>query len=323
MKDKVFKRLFPLLKDVNQARAPMIAGDHLAFLLDKPICDVVRDGSLLADGIKRAYDMYKPDMVIVFADIAVEAEALGVTLEFSANRNPHPIKLPDLKNVKVIDLSSAGRVPELLKAARLCRNTLGADYPIFYSMKDPFSLAALVMGSEEFLSALLEEPERIQPLLEICTENIINLIETVCKEDFFPLIGAPIASGSLIGPRWFDKFVEPVLKRVFDVVRSHGFPACMHICGEVSPFVDQLPRLNLDLLSVEEWVPELWDKMPDTIPMGYVPTELFVKGSKEAIESAVNKCLKTMPEPFLLSTACDLPANGNPELVKHFMTVGR
>lgn len=301
----------------------MIAGDFLAHLLKRPVSEVVRNGSLLAEGIRYTYEIFNPDMAIVFADIAVEAEAMGVELEFSATRNPHPVKLPDLNSIKVIDLSSAGRVPELLHAARLCREAFGPDYPIFYSMKDPFSLAALVMGSEDFLMALLEHPDQVQPLISTCSENIVNLVETVCNEGFIPLIGAPIASGSLIGPRWFERFVEGALQPVFNRITERNYPRCMHICGEVSPLVKQLPGLKLDLLSVEEWCPELWDGMTDTIPMGYVPTELFVKGTAEAVEKAVRDCMKNMPEPFLLSTACDVPANSNPDLIKRFMEADR
>ncbi len=301
----------------------MIAGDHLAYLADRSISDVVRNGELLAEGVIHAKKLYNPDMVIIFADIAVEAEALGVELEFSVNRNPHPVKLPDLSSVKVIDLPSAGRIPELLKAARLCRKAFGDDYPIFYSMKDPFSLAALIMGSEVFLIALLEDPDTALSLINTCVENIIKLAEKACQEGFIPLVGTPIASGSLIGPKWFDRFVESALLAVFDRISELHLPRCMHICGEVSPLVDQLPRLDLDLLSIEEWCPDLWAKMPDTIPMGYVPTELFVKSAQETMITAVRSCLATMPEPLILSTACDLPANADPELVKCFMETDR
>jgi len=317
----VFSSLFPLLKDADNARAPMIAADHLARLLNKPLDAVCQNGSLLAEGLLTAKELYNPDMLIVFADIAVEAEAMGVKLEYSPDRNPHIVSLPDLSDVGIIDLPASGRIPELFRAAEICRKATNNGFPIFFSMKDPFSLAALVMGTEDFLIALLKSPEVARGVLEICCKNQLQLIEAIHSEGYIPLVGAPISSGSLIGPRWFQEFATPYLEILFNYIRTNNSFCCMHICGEVNPLVEQLPQLKLDLLSFEEWYEPLWERMPDTIPMGYVPTDLFARGNENSIADAANACLKNLPQPFVLSTACDLPANAKPQLVQNMMQV--
>jgi len=295
----------------------MIAADHLAGLINQPLDQVCQNGELLAEGLIKAKELYNPDLLIVFADIAVEAEAMGVVLEYSADRNPHTVTYPDVRDVKVIDLSITGRLPEMFKAAWICRNS--TDVPLFISMKDPFSLAAMIAGSENFLIMLLEEPQTAHKLLDISCESQCMLIDRICSEGFTPLVGAPISSGSLIGARWFRDFAQSYLERILDRINKTNTHKCMHVCGEVSPLIDQLPLLNLDLLSFEEWYAPLWDKMPDTIPMGYVPTDLFAHGTVESVRDASIECINTLPQPFILSTACDLPANADPELVKCFM----
>ncbi len=186
-------------------------------------------------------------------------------------------------------------------------------------MKDPFSLAAQLVSSERFLMMLLEQPETAHRLLDISCESQCILIDRICAEGLTPLVGAPISSGSLIGARWFRDFAQPYLQRILNRIGEHGNLKCMHICGEVSPLVDQLPQLNLDLLSFEEWYPPLWDRMPDTIPMGYVPTDLFAHGTTDSVRESTIECINTLPQPFVLSPACDLPANAVPELVHYFM----
>ena len=315
MRTEIFKQIFPLAGEREFVRGPMIAADHLAILLNQPLDKVCQNGSLLAEGLLNARSYYNSDFIIVFSDIAVEAEALGVKLEFSEKRNPHVISQVNPGDVKIIDMPKAGRIPELFKAARICRQELEEEMPVFFSIKDPFSLAALVMGSEDFLRSLLEAPDIARNLIEICCRNQLILIDAICSEGFIPMVGAPIASGSLIGATWFRNFVQQYLARLFDRAQANGSFRCMHICGEVGLLAEPLSELNPDILSFEEWFPAMWERLPNTIPMGYVPTDLFAKGTEDSVRRASLDCIKSLPQPFILSTACDIPANSESSLV--------
>ncbi len=63
----------------------------------------------------------------------------------------------------------------------------------------------------------------------------------------------------------------------------------------------------------------MFPQFQDTIPMGYLSTDLFVKGDEETIERATRECMVNLPKPFILSSGCDIPANSNPKLVKLMM----
>ncbi|HHE47287.1 MAG TPA: hypothetical protein ENL08_06275 [Bacteroidetes bacterium] len=166
----------------------------------------------------------------------------------------------------------------------LSQQALERGYPPEEAIQ--LGLAALVTGSEALLIGLVKTPREIRQLLDVCCENQLQLVEAICAEGYIPLIGAPISSGSLIGPQWFREFAQPYLERLFCQVKASEQFNCMHICGEVSPLVGRLPLLNLDLLSFEEWCKPLWDRMPETIPMGYVPTDLFARGCEETVENS-------------------------------------
>ena len=319
MRDEVFNKIFPSLRQQKSARAPMIAADHLANLINTPLDEICKNGLLLAKGLITAKKLYHNDFLIVFSDIAVEAEAMGVKLEYHPSRNPHVVENLEPSQFKQCRMSQRGRLPELFTAAQLCKDHQGEEFSVFISMKDPFSLAAMLLGTEEFLISLTDDPVKALELIEICAENQVGLVRDICSEGFIPLIGAPISSGSLIGPRWFEKFAMKSIQRLVDEIHNLNTSACMHICGEVSPLVDQLPELNLDLLSFEEFYTPLWERMPETVPMGYVSTDLFSHGNAESVAEATRNCLQSLPEPFVLSTACDLPANAKPDLVKIMM----
>lgn len=319
MRREGFNRLFPLLEGENAARGPMIAADHLAFLMDQPLNQVCRNGELLGEGLLRAQRLYRSDLIIVFADVSVEAEAMGVKLEYMPDRNPQAVQhlLPDA--VKIHDMASRGRIPELFQAARKCRDNLGDDFPIFFSMKDPFSLAALVLGTEPFMEKLLLEPNLASDALEICRENQLGLIDAVISAGFIPFVGAPMASGGLIGAGNFRRFAAPYMSPLFDRAEDMGSFRCLHICGQIEMLGQELAALNLDLLSFEDWHPDMWAMMPRTVPMGFVPTNLFQRGTRESVRQMARECRTEMPEPQVLSTGCDLPARAKPELVQAMM----
>lgn len=297
----------------------MIAADHLAYLLNQPLADVCRSGQLLAEGLIQAHRRYHSDFIIVFSDVSVEPEAVGVPLEYSPNRNPQPIKPFPSSEVQIKDITSRGRIPDLFLAARICRDQLNSDIPIFFSMKDPFSLAAMTIGTESFLEKVITDVETVVKLLDICTEIQLGFIRKIISEGFIPFIGAPIASGGLIGQRYFHQFAAPFLLRLLNEARKLGSFRCLHICGEIGTLSGELASLQLDILSFEDWHPSMWEQMPGTIPMGYINTDLFVHGSENRVRQDALECLRTMPKPCILSTGCDLPASADPKMVSAMM----
>jgi uroporphyrinogen-III decarboxylase len=320
LKRKIFDRIFPRLKGNNFARGPMIAADHLAFLLNKPIDQVCRDGILLAKGFLLAQKMYDTDFLIIFADVSGEGEAIGGELEYSPIINPYPKRTLQYDEVKAVKSHTKGRLPELFKAADICRKELGDDFTIFFSMKDSFSLTAMAVGTEEFLSSLVFEKDKALDILHKCCKTQMGLITEIIQRGFIPLIGAPIASGGLIGGKNFKLFAGPCIDRLFEKAWSMDSFACCHICGTIHELIDELQNLQPDVLSFEdEKLIPLWDRLPETIPMGYIPTNYFINGDENKMRCSVDKCRNTLAAPYILSTGCDLPAKAKPELVKAMM----
>lgn len=297
----------------------MIAADHLALLMNKPIADVCRGGKLLAEGLLLARERYHSELLIVFADVSVEAEALGVRLDYYDHSNPSIHDHLDIAEIKSRDITSEGRVPQLLLAAEICRHDLGNEFPIFYSMKDPFSLAALLIGPDQFFEMLVTAPERVRDLLNVCTQIQATLLERVIFSGYLPLVGAPFASGSLIGSKYFALFVKPYLAELYDIATAHQSCCCLHLCGKIDMLASELADLHLDLFSFEDFYPPMWEAMQDTVPMGFIPTEFFLQGSAEKLKAATTRCIQVLPEPMVLSSGCDLPAKADPELVRLMM----
>ena len=83
---------------------------------------------------------------------------------------------------------------------------------------------------------------------------------------------------------------------------------------------EALDDLNLDILSFEDFHAPMWEKLTGTIPMGFVPTEYFLHRNADRLKPALKECKESLPDPFILSSGCDIPAKADPELVQVMMT---
>jgi uroporphyrinogen decarboxylase len=300
----------------------MVAADHLAELLGKPLSQVNRSGKLLAEGFLKAQKLYSSDFIIIFADVYVEAEAMGVKLQYFEDKNPQIIETMDYETIEPVEIAVKGGAQELLFSAEACKGKMGDDFTIFVSMKDPFSLAAMIIGVERFLGDLVFQPEKARSAIKICEDTQQDYLSAIINKGFIPLIGAPIASGSILGEKHFRDFALKPILNLFTSIKLFRSYRCMHICGSLKEIVNPLAELGLDILSFEDYIPELWEKAPTILPMGNVPTELFLGDDAEPVIQARDRCYKEFPIPFILSTACDLPAKANPKLVQAMMSDG-
>ncbi|MCP4724600.1 MAG: hypothetical protein GY863_06175, partial [bacterium] len=136
---------------VDLPAAPIIVGDHAAYISKIPLTKVLLSGNELAAALIKTHDIYKQDTVFVFSDVTVEAEAMGLKLDFPVNEMPKIKSCPDPEKIKSGDPLKDGRMPEILEAGRICVRELGDKAQVFIVIKDPFSLSVLLRGPEEFL----------------------------------------------------------------------------------------------------------------------------------------------------------------------------
>ena len=288
---------------------PMVAGDHAARLCGVPLKRIYQDGATLGQVLVSAYRHYGLDAVIVFSDVAVEAQAIGAQLEFPEDGIPFVVK-PSAQ-LKVPNPWCDGRMPLILEATRTCLDALEDEALVFASIKGPFSLATLISEPEAFFSALLTDPKQIHEKLEFALEvqrRYVDAIATLGEVALF--VGDPFATGELIGPDYFEQFALPYCRRLMDHIHGKGLDAVLHICGQTQNLLRLIPRTGAQAFSVDEInLPLAQAELEGEVAlMGNVSTQLLRDGTAEQVFSAAWKCLQsTAGNPFILSSACDVP----------------
>src|SRR5690606_23713170 len=87
-------------------------------------------------------------------------------------------------------------------------------------------------------------------LLEICNEQAIEFAREQIRAgaDF---IGIGDAAASLVGPNIYREFVLPCEKKLIEAIHRAGAKTKLHICGNITSLLDDIPLSGTDMADVD------------------------------------------------------------------------
>ena len=151
-----------------------LAVHYCARLAGVSLRQYTTDPRVLADSVVRYYDRFRPDAVLLSADTWVRAQAMGAAVAFVSDDQPlggtgaPAICTPaDIDRLPPPDPASQGRWPLMIEALRRIREALGEDVFLVACFDQyPFSLACALMGLEQLMLRLVDEPPMVTALME-------------------------------------------------------------------------------------------------------------------------------------------------------------
>lgn len=283
---------------------PIVSADHCAKLLNLTFSEVAADAKKLAMVLEYGYQLYQYDMVLVFSDPYVEAQALGCQVEFT----PYPTLITAKTNKRF------SRTSVIIEAIKILKKK--AAVPVFVSIKGPFSLASFLVGINRFLRLLLKDEAEAKQAISEALEFQLKYLKQLLSLNVNIFLGDPVASASVISPHTFQKYAYEPLQILVSKVKDKGLFAGIHICGETKPILNLLDSLNADILSIEDITPKT-----KTIKMGGVSTQTILSGTKTKIRTEVKAALKQSP--VIISTSCDVPPETPLQNIKEMIRYAR
>jgi uroporphyrinogen decarboxylase len=192
---------------------------------------MVRTPELAVEVTLQPVDLLGVDAAIIFSDILVIPQAMGLTLtveEGSGPRFPEPIRSAgDIARLRdPVPEESLGYV---LEALRLARRELAGRVPLIGFAGAPWTLMSYMVegsGSKSFSQAkrfLAEEPRRAHELLSRLARAVGDFLVAQARA------GAQALQifdswASALGPRDFREFALPYLADVVHIARGGGAP---------------------------------------------------------------------------------------------------
>jgi uroporphyrinogen decarboxylase len=171
------------------------------------------------------------DAAILFADILLVLEPLGIGFEFTAGDGPRILQ--PVRDRKAIDAVAERIDPEaslgyVMETIRLVRAELGAT-PLIGFAGAPFTLASYVIeggGSKDYLQTkqlMFGDQPAWDVLMTKLTDAVIAYLKAQVAAGAQALQVFDSWVGAL-GPADYRRFVQPHMRRLFDSLRGSGVP---------------------------------------------------------------------------------------------------
>lgn len=310
-------------------RLPVLAQvfGHAAALAGVELRDYLRDGELFARCQLAARDHYDLDAVFALMDANVETEALGSQLRYRQSGYPtieHYALGPDASGLERLPLEAVckqGRIPELLKAARLLRKALGDETLVIGCVTGPFTLAAQLMGLEPALYLAIDQAARFAELLDVTTQFACDCSQKQLETGVHAvMLFDPVASPEVVPPQFYREFALPRVREILATQRQHGaLFTWVHVTGKTGPILGYLEQTGADLLNVDFSVDlaQASETLPRTCLNGNLKPLDFVTEQPAPIRAQAERLARDFAprRGYILSPGCEIPPEAQPENV--------
>jgi Uroporphyrinogen decarboxylase (URO-D) len=206
---------------------------------------------------------------------------------------------------------------------------VGKDYSVHGEVRAPFDHFLNLLGMEDGLMAMLDNPDRTRLLLEKTTQWSVALAVAQVRRGAHAIkVSSPFAGSGFLSPDMYAEIIVPLERRIADAVKAEGAFIYTHTCGAIGDrlnlmvqagvsgieCLDPPPLGNVDL---SEAVEQLNGKL--FIKGNVDPVNTLLRGNAGKVNHDVSEILETaghtMPG-FILSSACSVAPPAPPDNLK-------
>jgi len=197
------------------------------------------------------------DGAVLYADIMLPLEGMGVSLEIQPDVGPiihNPIRsMRDVEALHIIDAGEA--TPFVMEAIRLVRRELAGKQAVIGFSGAPFTLACyLIEGrpSRDYgiaKSLMYGQPGTWHALMNKLTEVVSRYLvaQVEAGVDVVQVFDSWVGA---LGPGAYKRFVQPYTQRVFEAVKQTGTPS-IHFGTGTASLLELMAQAGGDIVSVD------------------------------------------------------------------------
>jgi uroporphyrinogen decarboxylase len=192
--------------------------------LAKDFKTLVKTPELAAEVTIQPVDILGVDAAIIFSDILVIPEAMGLNYEMEESKGPiFPKQISTLADLSEIHISQGDELKYVLDAIKLVKRDLNGRVPLIGFAGAPWTIFAYMVegrGSKTFSKAkqmLYTQPELSHRLLEMITISTINYLKAQIKA------GADIVQifdswAGILSPDQYYEFSLKYISKICDAI---------------------------------------------------------------------------------------------------------
>ncbi len=258
------------------------------------------------------------DIVQAISDPYREAADTGLAVEFPddglpVSRTPLITEPSQLQEVRFPVSAFGPRMTDRLEAIRALRQAVGDELPVMGWVEGALAEAADLRGMSQVMMDLVTNPAWLKDLLERCAEVEIAFARAQVRAGAH-IVGLGDAVASQISPAMYREFALPYERRIFDAVRAEGGLARLHICGNTSHLLADMPASGADIVDVD-WMVDLGravDAAGGAVICGNIdPVSVLLRATPEEVRAAVRANAAAGRGRWISAAGCEVP-DGTP-----------
>lgn len=256
---------------------------------------LVKTPELATEVTLQPVDILGVDAAIIFSDILVIPEAMGLNYEMEEKKGPYfPKKISSLKDLNQLHIAQAEELDYVLQAIRLTKKELNGKVPLIGFAGAPWTIFSYMVeghGSKTFSQAkkmLYTEPALSHKLLNMIAESTVNYLKGQIKA------GADIVQifdswAGVLGPEQYEEFSLHYISQICDSITE--VPKIIFAKGAFFAR-ERMNELNCNVVGLD-WnmgIEESRKLIPDKTLQGNLdPCALY--GSPDQVKTETKKML--------------------------------
>ena len=215
-------------------------------------------------------------------------------------------------------------------------NSYADDFCVFGSICEPHEMIWRIMGTENVLIKLAEEPSRMAKFIERLGDFLVGVVRAQIAAAKGKLAGLYIwgdvayDKGMLFSPEFWRDAYKPQLKRICDAVHAAGLKTIYHGCGNASAVFEDMieagvdaynpleAKAGLDVVDLKCWFGNRW-AFNGNINVQILETNDFEMVRREVL----TKLNAAKGGGFILQSDHSVPDNVNPSTYDYMIKLVR
>ncbi len=244
--------------------------------------------------------------------MCTEPSAFGVRCTFPPNEFPHAHSLVGpteaIDGLPLPDPRTDGLLPFVLNRLKRAQPAIqGAGHAIRFAVaRGPLNVASYLMGTTEFLTMMMVEPDRAMALLKKVTSFLKNWLNV--QRETFPTIDGIFLLDDIIGflgEREFRAFGLPYFTELFDTDVSVRFLHNDAPCRVSAPYLPEM-GVNLFNMGFDVSLNELKTLTGGKVTLlgNIPPRDVLAAGTPADVAHATRELVASLSDPSRIVLSC-------------------
>ncbi|NYT04254.1 MAG: MtaA/CmuA family methyltransferase [Candidatus Methanofastidiosa archaeon] len=189
-------------------------------------------------------------LTVLLEALGCEIEKGDTTRQAAIRGHPYNSRKPMPIGEVPEDILSKGRIPIMLEAIKIIKESIGENVPIIAGAEGPVTIASGLVEVTTLMRWFIREKEGLLEYIRYGTDAMISYANALLDAgaDIFAVLD-PVASPELINPRDFNDLIMPIYKNISREIKGDSI---LHICGDITAILPLIRESGFIGLSIEE-----------------------------------------------------------------------